>query len=72
MERGTDGPAGDAAVSAPVTKPSNGPQDNAARVVDAWFSDLVLSVGPSLTTEAFNKITVAKDTLKSALAAALA
>lgn len=57
---------------APAQKAQNGPQGNAARVVDAWYGDVCVNLGPLVTTDVFNRLAIAKDTLKASLDAALA
>lgn len=41
-------------------------------VVDQWFGEAMLQLGPLLTTDAFNKFAAQKEALKQKLAASLA
>lgn len=47
-------------------------QELSGAVVDRWFADLCLNLGPFVTTDVYNRLAVEKVNLKAALEAALA
>lgn len=46
--------------------------EKAQAAVDAWFGDMVLSLGPMISTEAYNHFAAQRDALKARIAAAVA